>query len=96
VPRYVIWVEFEIKPESFAAFMPLMLANAKASLNDEPGCHQFDVLTPTDKANAVALYEIYTDRAAFDVHLKTPHFLAFDKATAAMLASKRVSAFTLE
>lgn len=96
MPRHVIWVEFDIKPERFADFLPLMHANAKASLNDEPGCRQFDVLQPIGKPNAVALYEIYDDKAAFDAHLRTPHFLSFDKATADMIAAKRVRAFSLD
>ncbi|BAT60678.1 autoinducer 2-degrading protein LsrG [Variibacter gotjawalensis] len=94
--RYVVWVEFDIDPEKFAAFMPLMETNAKASFNDEVGCQQFDLLRPADKPNAVALYEIYDDKAAFDVHLKSPHFLKFAEATKDMIVARRISTFHLD
>ena len=41
---YVITVEFTIHPEHLAAFMPLMLENARISRETEPGCRRFDVL----------------------------------------------------
>jgi len=40
---YVVTVAFEIRPEAAAAFLPLMLENARASLAKEPGCLRFDV-----------------------------------------------------
>ena len=40
---YVIIVDFKIKSDRLADFLPLMQENATASLRDEPGCHQFDV-----------------------------------------------------
>ena len=39
---YVVVVDFKIKPERLAEFMPLMLENARASRETEPGCRQFD------------------------------------------------------
>ena len=41
----------------------------------------------------VLLYEIYTDRAAFDAHLASPHFLAFDTATRDIVTKKTVGEF---
>ncbi len=70
--------------------MPLMLENARASLMHEAGCHQFDVLSNADAPDKIFLYELYDDRAAFDLHLSSAHFQAFDKATAPMIADKQV------
>jgi (4S)-4-hydroxy-5-phosphonooxypentane-2,3-dione isomerase len=87
---YVVIVDFQIKPERVAEFMPLMVENARASRETEPGCRQFDVcVDPADKTR-VFLYELYDDRAAFDAHLATAHFKRFDAAVGAMLASKAV------
>ena len=87
---YVVIVDFHIKPERLAEFMPLMVENARASRETEPGCRQFDVcVDPADKTR-VFLYELYDDRAAFDAHLATAHFKRFDAAVAPMLASKAV------
>ena len=44
--RLVILVEFELHAGKELEFRRLVLENAAASLRDEPGCRQFDVLTP--------------------------------------------------
>lgn len=91
---FAVVVTFQIKPEAAAAFLPLMLGNAKTSLADEPGCHQFDVATDPARPEEVFLYELYDDAAAFDAHLASAHFHAFDAATAEMIAQKSVRTYT--
>jgi len=92
---YVVTVEFVVKPDAVAAFRPAMLKNAKASLEDEPGCWQIDVCFSQDDPGACFLYEVYDDRAAFDAHLAMPHFKSFDAEVAPMLASKVVKTYEL-
>ncbi len=91
---YAVVVTFTIKPDANEAFMPLMHNNAQISLSQEPDCHQFDVLTDPDQPNEVLLYELYTDAAAFDVHLASDHFKRFNAETADMVAAKTVRTFT--
>jgi (4S)-4-hydroxy-5-phosphonooxypentane-2,3-dione isomerase len=89
--RLVILVEFELHPGSEPEFRRLVLENAAASLRDEPGCRQFDVLTPeAGPGDRIVLYEIYDDAASFDAHLATPHFATFNDATAPLVANKTV------
>lgn len=88
--RFVIYVEFILHDDAVERFMPLMLANARSSLDEEPGCERFDVLHLAGKPQHVVLYEIYRDRAAFQHHLKTAHFLTFNSVTAAMIREKKV------
>ena len=85
---YAVCVNFHLKPGTGAAFMPLILDNAATSLRDEPACHQFDVAQNSREPDAVFLYELYSDRAAFDAHLASAHFQAFDTAIAEMIADK--------
>jgi quinol monooxygenase YgiN len=87
---YTITVEFTVDAGDMAAFMPLMLANARASLELEPGCERFDVLRPQGETDRVVLYEIYHDRAAFDLHVRAPHYLAFAAATEPLIRAKSV------
>ena len=87
---YVVIVDFAVKPEFVAAFREEMVKNARASREREPGCRQFDVCVAPGDPTAIFLYEIYDDRAAFDAHLATPHFLAFNERTAPWLADKKV------
>lgn len=87
---FAVTVTLHIHPEQVDAFMPLMVQNARTSLSAEAGCGQFDICRD---GNVVFLYELYDDRAAFDAHLATAHFKAFDSATADMIATKDIKLF---
>ena len=91
---YAVCVTFQLKPDRMEDFIPLMLENARISRKAEPGCHQFDVAADPDKPGAIFLYEIYSDRAAFEVHLASDHFKAFDAATRDMIADKAVTTWS--
>jgi autoinducer 2-degrading protein len=92
---YRILVEFAVKPGAAARFLELVLANAAASLRDEPGCRRFDVFTGAGDDGRVVLYEIYRDAAAFAEHCRAPHFLAFDEAVRNIVDHKRVTELRL-
>lgn len=87
---YAVTVTFRIEPSKMEAFLPLMLNNARMSRDSEVGCLQFDVCREGDE---IFLYELYTDRAAFDLHLASDHFKSFDAAVGDMIASKEVRLF---
>lgn len=89
--KVCVIVEFEVLSSAWDDFRKLVAAQAENSLAREPGCHAFDVWTSSEKPNVVFLHEIYADRAAFDAHLASSHFRAFDTATAPMVAAKRVT-----
>ncbi|QDG76119.1 putative quinol monooxygenase [Labrenzia sp. PHM005] len=91
---FAVTVMFEIKASHVNDFLPLMTANAKASLKEEPGCRQFDVCCNPAKLHEVFLYELYDDEAAFRAHLLTRHFKVFDAKVASMVANKTVQTFT--
>ena len=85
---FVVTVTFVIKQENLEEFMPAMTRQAHNSLTREQGCLQFDVCQDQDKLERIFLYEVYTDRAAFDAHLETAHFLDFDKTVGPWTESK--------
>jgi (4S)-4-hydroxy-5-phosphonooxypentane-2,3-dione isomerase len=91
---YVVTVEFEIRPDQLHAFLPLMLENARASRQREPGCQQFDVCTDPARPTYVFLYEVYDSRSAFDDHRASAHFTRFDQAVQGMIAAKTVRTMT--
>lgn len=88
--RYVITVDFHLHAGALDPFLAMIKENARRSLEDEPGCKRFDILVQRGMPDHILLYEIYTDRAAFDVHLKSPHFLEFNKASAPYVVDKAV------
>jgi (4S)-4-hydroxy-5-phosphonooxypentane-2,3-dione isomerase len=93
---YLITVAFDVDPVQREHFVRLVTSNAQASLRDEPGCLRFDVLLPVSTGECdVLLYEIYRDRAAFDAHLASAHFLSFDAATRDAVRRKTVREYHL-
>lgn len=89
-PRCAVQVLFTIKPEHFEDFRPVILAQAKNSLEKEPGCHQFDVATIPELPHSIHLYETYDDRAAFDAHRETSHFAEFSAKISDWVEEKQV------
>jgi quinol monooxygenase YgiN len=72
---HVLLVKIQIKPEQKEAFIEAMLDDARGSVKDEPGCLRFDVIKDEKDPNCIYLYEVYRDKAAFEDHLKAPHFI---------------------
>lgn len=90
---YAVTVTIEVFPHCVDAFMPAVLANARAS-RDEAACSRFDVLTDPDRPGEVFLYEIYEDRAGFDAHHQTAHYREFDRAVGEMIRRKTVRTYS--
>ena len=88
---FAIIVEFHLKQGARPEFRRLIDANADASVRTEPGCLQFDVLESEGEGDRVLLYEIYSDKAAFDAHLQTEHFRIFAGASEALCLQKKVT-----
>ena len=88
---FAIIVEFHLKQGVRPEFRALIDANADASVRTETGCLQFDVLEPEGEGDRVLLYEIYTDKAAFDAHLQTEHFRIFASESEALFLQKQVT-----
>ena len=86
----VLVVDFHIHPGFEDAFEAAICENAKSSLEQEPGCHVFDVCRDPGDPSLFYLYELYTDEAAVQAHLAAPHFKSMSAQTANWVASKQV------
>ncbi|MEO5756332.1 MAG: antibiotic biosynthesis monooxygenase [Mesorhizobium sp.] len=86
---------FELVEGGFPEFHRMVSENAALSVELEPDCLRFDVLTPADATapTHVFLYEIYRDRAAFDLHLAADHFRQFDRLSRDLVTRKTVLAY---
>lgn len=90
---FAVCVTFQVHQDHVDRFLPLIEANASASLRNEVGCLRFDVLTDPARRGEVFLYELYSDAAAFADHQATGHFKAFNEAAAGMIADKDIKTF---
>lgn len=92
---YVVTVKFRINPEFITPFMQAMQKQASDSLLLEAQCSHFDVCVSEEDPNLVFLYEIYTTKGDFDLHLQSDHFASFNQSVSAWVVSKQVECFTL-
>jgi quinol monooxygenase YgiN len=91
---FAVTVYFVVKEENIDDFDAAMKTQAVNSLTREVGCHHFDVCFDPSDRSRVFLYELYTDKAAFDDHLQTAHFLNFDATVKDWLISKTAETWT--
>ena len=87
---YVVIAELTVPTDRLDDFIAHSLEDGRNSVANEPGCRQFDVHVPADGSPMVILYEVYDDRAAFEAHLKTPHFFRWRDATQDWITDRRV------
>ncbi|MBX2854535.1 MAG: antibiotic biosynthesis monooxygenase [Rhodobacteraceae bacterium] len=92
---FVVTVDFGIKPEFFDEFLSRVRRQASDSLSLEPECRHFDVCVGLGAPSKLFLYEVYDSEAAFDRHLSSEHFLAFNDEVTPWVESKTVSKFKL-
>jgi quinol monooxygenase YgiN len=90
----LVTVTLEILPEKAEAFRD-RIGQQAADSRGEPGCRRFDVWCDTGDCSRVFLFEIYDDRAAFDAHLASPHFRAFDSEVGPWVRDRKVELWSL-
>jgi len=91
---YVVIVEFTTHAEHFESFITRVRQQAQDSLTLEADCNLFDVCIDPEHNNRVLLYEVYTDKSAFDAHLASEHFQDFNAAVQDWVSDKKVSIYT--
>ena len=88
---FVVMVDTEVNPDALDRFKQAAADNAKATIQLEPGCRQFLVLTPKDAPNHVVLVEVYKDESAREAHRGTPHFKKFIADTGPLVKGRKVT-----
>jgi quinol monooxygenase YgiN len=91
---FVVAAEFEVRPEAIDTFVAAALADASASVANEPGCRQFDVTRSNEEPSRILLYEVYDSAAAFEAHLATPHLATFRELIEPLVVSRQVRRLT--
>ena len=87
---YAVTVQFTVNPANLMEFRDAVMAQAENSLELEDECNQFDVCVAENNPCIFFLYEIYSNISAFNAHLETPHFNAFNQLVAPWVSNKVV------
>jgi hypothetical protein len=88
--KVCILVETETKPGKLKEVVSLLKAHAKKTLDDEPGCLQFDVITSDLYPERLFLVEVYDSETSRALHLKNPRLLQIQQAQAELILNRRV------
>lgn len=77
--------EIEIDSNYINEYNAILKEEAEASLMLEPGVISIFPMYVQAKPATVRILEIYRNKAAYEAHLKTPHFLKYKTETAEMV-----------
>ena len=79
--------ELEIEPGMLEAYRVLLAEEIEASVALEEGVLSLNAVSLKDSPSSIRILEVYTNREAYEAHLKTPHFLKYKNETAGMVRS---------
>ena len=69
------------------AYKAALKEEIEASVKLEPGVLTLYAVSEKDQPTHITILEIYANRAAYEEHIKTPHFLKYKTGTAQMVKS---------
>jgi quinol monooxygenase YgiN len=76
-----------IDPAHLDAYRTALQEEVEASVRLEPGVLTLYAVAEKDRPTHFTILEIYANRAAYELHIKSPHFLKYKNGTAQMVKS---------
>lgn len=89
-PPMVRIAELEIDPAQLAAYKAILAEEQEASVRLEPGVLMLHSVALNDQPSHIRLLEVYASRAAYEAHIKAPHFIKYKTSTEKMVRSLRL------
>ena len=86
---FIVHVLVHVKVEAVEAFKVATLANARNSIENEPGVARFDVVQQQDDLTRFVLVEVYRSPEDATKHKETPHYQTWRDTVAEMMAEPR-------
>ncbi|WP_316813621.1 carboxymuconolactone decarboxylase family protein [Pedobacter heparinus] len=82
--------EIEILPEYLSAYSAILKEEASASVKLEPGVIAIFPMFQKETPTQIRIIEMYANKAAYQSHLKTPHFLHYKTTTLKMVKTLKL------
>ncbi|WP_439583746.1 putative quinol monooxygenase [Dyadobacter bucti] len=82
--------EIEILPEFLTEYHAILKEEAAASVEKEPGVIAIFPMSIREQPTQIRIIEIYADSAAYQSHLKTPHFQHYKTTTLKMVKALKL------
>lgn len=85
--RMVRLAELEIDPAQLDDYRALLAEEIAASVEFEPGVLMLHAVADKAALHRIRILEVYASRAAYEAHIRTPHFLKYKIGTARMVTA---------
>lgn len=85
--RMVRLAKLVIDPSQLDSYKAALTEEIEASLSREPGVLVLYAVAEKEQPTRITILEIYADRAAYEKHIQTPHFLKYKSGTSKMVKS---------
>jgi quinol monooxygenase YgiN len=85
---FVRLADLRVNPAQLATFKAAAVRHAEATMRDERGALALHAIAEKDRPENIRVLEIYVDDAAYEAHLRTPHFRQFRASTEAITTSR--------
>ena len=82
--------EIEVDPDRVDEYNAILATEAAASVRLEPGVIAIFPMFQRDHPSEIRILEIYASRAAYESHIKSPHFEHYKTATLPMVRSLKL------
>lgn len=82
--------EIEVAEEHLAAYTAILTEEAEASVRLEKGVIAIFPMAEKTAPTKIRILEMYADKAAYESHLKTAHFLKYKSGTLHMVKSLKL------
>src|SRR3954470_7112958 len=79
--------EIDVDPAQLDAYKAILAEEQEASVRLEPGVLMLHSMAIADQPTQIRLLEVYASRAAYEAHLKAPHFVKYKTSTEKMVKS---------
>jgi quinol monooxygenase YgiN len=86
-PQKVRLARIVVDSIQLASYKALLKEGVEMAMRREPGVLSLYAVFEKKKPNHLTILEVYADEAAYQAHLKTPHFLKYKNGTQAMVQS---------
>ena len=87
---FVRIAELEIAPAQLAAFTAAVKVEMETSIRVEPGVIAIYSVAEKDNPTRLRFFEIYADEAAYDAHIRSPHFRTYFDTTKDMITARKL------
>jgi quinol monooxygenase YgiN len=82
--------EIEVDPAYLEAYKAILKEESAASVKLEPGVIAIFPMYQKENPTSIRILEIYASKAAYEQHLKTPHFQKYKTSTLKMVKSLKL------